>query len=289
MTAIFLRVAAQHFNTTLTRQHQPHALTLHLEFLRRTSIGQAVLRVRDVKLGRQTSTIHVALAMHDEARDAVVGYITHADLAAEAGVTYATAWTLQPAPPAVDFGALAADRDANWARLEGMPFGAFRKAATRTRWFVPRAVEMAQAVGRRDVWMQLDSRGRDGRGERWTNASVGFVADLFPQLIETFAAPGLYAAGNAGGDVNKGAGAKFWYPTLLLNLDVKKALPDEGVEWLFLRVATKMVNKGRYDLEVVVMDQEGDVVCLSHHVCFALSAERNLKARTKADTPRERL
>jgi len=42
-----------------------------------------------------------------------------------------------------------------------------------------------------------------------------------------------------------------------------------------------MVNKGRYDLEVVVCDEGGDVVCLSHHVCFALPAERNLKERTK--------
>lgn len=138
--------------------------------------------------------------------------------------------------------------------------------------------------------MQLDTQIEGGGGqERWTNAGLGFVADMFPQLVETFTVPDLYAPdgsrGSGGaGEQQRGKGkdahARFWYPTLLLNLDVKKALPVEGVEWLFLRVQTKMVNKGRYDLEVVVMDETGDVVCLSHHVCFALSAERNLKERS---------
>lgn len=30
--------------------------------------------------------------------------------------------------------------------------------------------------------------------------------------------------------------ARFWYPTLLLNVDVKKTLPKDGCDWLFVRV-----------------------------------------------------
>lgn len=37
-------------------------------------------------------------------------------------------------------------------------------------------------------------------------------------------------------DKKKNTSAKFWYPTLLLNIDVKKSLPEEGCEWLFVRV-----------------------------------------------------
>lgn len=83
-----------------------------------------------------------------------------------------------------------------------------------------------------------------------------------------------------GPDGKKGKTAQaYWYPTLLLNLEVKKALPEEGVEWLFLRVRAKQIKNGRMDLEVIVLDGDGDLVLLSHHVCFILGAERNLAAR----------
>ena len=70
--------------------------------------------------------------------------------------------------------------------------------------------------------------------------------------------------------------ARFWFPTLVLNLDIKKALPQEGVEWLFARVYSKQIKNGRFDLEVVIMDAEGDIVALSHHSCLAVSAARNI-------------
>ena len=71
----------------------------------------------------------------------------------------------------------------------------------------------------------------------------------------------------------------FWYPTLLLNLDIKKALPEEGLEWLFARVDAKQIRNGRMDIEVVIMDEAGEIVALSQHVAFAVGLERNLAER----------
>jgi acyl-CoA thioesterase FadM len=80
--------------------------------------------------------------------------------------------------------------------------------------------------------------------------------------------------------------AKFWYPTVLLNIDMKKALPEEGVEFLFVRTQAKRIQNGRLDLEVTIWDETGDVVALSHHVCLVLSASRNTAER-KRDPPAE--
>lgn len=74
---------------------------------------------------------------------------------------------------------------------------------------------------------------------------------------------------------------QMWYPTLLLNLDVKKALPEEGVKWLFSRVQAKQIKNGRYDLEVCLLDAKGELVAVSHHVVYAVSAERNTAGRGK--------
>ena len=70
--------------------------------------------------------------------------------------------------------------------------------------------------------------------------------------------------------------AKYWYPTLVLNLDVKKLLPEEGVELLFVRVQAKVVRNGRFDLDVSVWDEDGEMVATSQHASLVLDAARNM-------------
>lgn len=76
-----------------------------------------------------------------------------------------------------------------------------------------------------------------------------------------------------------GGQVKFWYPTVLLNIDFKKALPDEGVEWLFLRVRAKRIQNGRMDYEIVVLDEARDVIAVSNHINLILGTDRNLAPR----------
>ena len=73
--------------------------------------------------------------------------------------------------------------------------------------------------------------------------------------------------------------ARFWYPTVLLNMDFKKPLPEEGVEWLFVRADTKQIKNGRMDIDIVILDEEGDIVALSHHVSLAVDSARNIAER----------
>lgn len=136
-----------------------------------------------------------------------------------------------------------------------------------------------------DAWLRFSN------GEKFTARALGYLVDMFPMPVEAFLGDeNPYDVVEEGegkkkeGGERKARAARYWYPTLLLNLDVKKKLPEEGVEWLFSRVATKRIENGRTDLEVVIMDEGGDVVALSHHVTFILGAERNLaKRRTEGE------
>jgi hypothetical protein len=275
-----MRVVSLHFATTLAKQNQPQTVTLHLDFLRRTQIGPATFTVKDVKLGRQTSVVHVTL--HQEGREEVVGYITNSNLATEEGVSFSTAWKLQPAPAPADLSKFDRDEDALWGERQRWPFSEFRKATLNVRSWFPRAGQPVAGVI--DEWLSLRN------GENWTNESLGSVVDTFPQVVETYiSGEDPYSIENENKDKKqeKGknlAGSKegrvgFWYPTVLLNLDVKKALPEEGVKYLFVRLQAKQIKNGRFDLEIVVLDEGGDLVALSHHVCFAVSAARNLAKR----------
>jgi hypothetical protein len=273
VTSCFLEVANKHFNTTLSKQNQPHTFTIHLEFPRRTEVGPAIFKVKDVKLGRQTSTIHISLIQHG--REEVVAYLNHSNLIAEDGISFPTGWALNPPVYPVDLTKLKSGSDPNWAEQPAMPFSSFRKASNRVRFFFPREGQKIRSLA--DQWLTWRN------GERFTNTSLGYVCDMFPQIVESYSAEDdPYAVKNSvDPKTGKANFAKYWYPTVVLNLDVKKLLPEEGVEWLCVRTQAKQIKKGRIDLEVIIFDEGGDVVALSHHVTLVLSAERNTAARRR--------
>jgi hypothetical protein len=255
-------------------------MTLHLEFPRRTEVGTARFVVKDVKLGRQTSTIHISLVQHG--REVVLGYLNHANLSAESGVSFLTQWALHPPPYPVNLAQLDKGSDSEWAEQTAMPFSNFRKASNRVRFFFPKQGQKMRSLS--DQWICFRN------GEKFTNEALGYVADMFPQIVESFKADeDPYAVKqNIVADPRTGEKqwAKFWYPTVVLNMDVKKALPKEGVEWLFVRTQSKIIKNGRLDLEVIVFDAGGDVVCLSHHTVLVLGAERNTAKRTRGAEPK---
>ena len=68
--------------------------------------------------------------------------------------------------------------DANWKREGKVPFGEFRKATGKTEFYFPREGEGRK--GKADEWVRLRS------GERWTNESIGYLADtwyIYPPKI----------------------------------------------------------------------------------------------------------
>ena len=76
-------------------------------------------------------------------------------------------------------------------------------------------------------------------------------------------------------------GSPMWFPTLTLDIELKKPLPAEGVEWIFVRSRSRQIKDGRMDLEVMVFDQEMDLVAISHHVCFVISLTPKDKAESE--------
>ncbi|KAF2098600.1 hypothetical protein NA57DRAFT_39122 [Rhizodiscina lignyota] len=258
ITSCFMLVASKHFSTTLAKQNQPHTMTLHLEFMRRTQKGPATFKVKDMKLGRQASVIHVSLVQ--DGREEVVGYLSNTNMHTEEGASFPTDWEMHPPPLPADHSKFEKDEDPHWIEQKRMPFAGFRKSSTRMKWFFPRKGQRLRSIS--DEWVRWSS------GEKFSQESLGFVCDNFPLVVESY---------------NKMTPARFWYPTLLLNLDVKKALPPDGVDYLFVRAQSKQIKNGRHDIEVTILDEQGDLVALSHHVVLVVDSSRNLAERRKQD------
>ena len=265
-------------------------ISMQLSFLRRTGAGRAVLDVQDVKLGARTSTIHVALLQESEKKKKnpqqletkIVGYVTVSPASKETGVSARTSWELEgELGREVSLGVLGREgKDARngWVKWTP-PFSGFRKATKNLEIFTrdPPAGPDA-ATGKppvMDQWTRFRPGG-DAAG-RWTNEAVVFLVDMFPQGLLSF---DRIASTAATGQADALQG-KFWYPTVTLNVDLKKRLPAEGVEWLYSRVVSKAMRDGRMDIEAVVMDEAGEVVAIGSQVGLVLSASRNVGTRQK--------
>lgn len=68
-----------------------------------------------------------------------------------------------------------------------------------------------------------------------------------------------------------------------MSLEIKKVLPPEGVQWLFLRARAKEIKNGRMDAEIAILDEGFELVALSHQVSFIVDM-----AQIPAIRPRQR-
>ena len=221
-----------------------------------------MVKIVDKKLGRRTSSIQVTLIQSDVEK--VVGFVTHTNLSSESGISLATHWSLHPSPLPMDTAKLADDSDPNWQLATDLPFPEFRKATRNVDIYRPRVKSSRSAIV--DEWIRMKNK------EPFSFESLGFVNDMFPQLVETFDT-----------EHEKQSFGKNWYPTLVMNLEIKKALP-EGAEFLFVRVLAHRILHGRMDLQVTILDESGELVAVGSHTSLILSASRNLASRNQSAT-----
>ncbi|KAE8354929.1 hypothetical protein BDV28DRAFT_146634 [Aspergillus coremiiformis] len=77
-------------------------------------------------------------------------------------------------------------------------------------------------------------------------------------------------------DVNDGSVmmTSVVHTTLGVSTEIKKGLPVEGVRWLYLRTEFKAIADGRMDLGSLSLDQEMELVAVSHQVAQLKESRR---------------
>ena len=189
------------------------------------------------------------------------------------GISYTTDYVLSPPPTPADMSKLATDEDDRWVSFS-IPYDpkSFTKAQTHLKYVMPFSGSPHPSI--MDEWITPTST-----NDRFTNVSLGFVADQWPQMAENYrpgsphssngiVARALRAKKETSTENDLGWRSPFWYPTLLMNIEFKKILPRQGVDWLFVRARAKQIKDGRMDVEVTILDDQLEIVALSNHVCF---------------------
>ncbi|KAI2602067.1 thioesterase family protein [Hypoxylon sp. NC1633] len=289
VAAVIHHIAVTHLSTTLAAQNQPDILTFHVEFLRACEARDSTVSVTDLKLGTGTSTLQLQLSQGNKVR--AVALATSTDLTRPVGPSARTAWAalqLQhpPAPPTPDFAAVLAHRpDAHWlpTRIAGeiAPFTA------RVLMLYPR--EGFPVDGVCDTWCGF----ADAGGERMDATYLALMTDCISSMSDTLLRNGgIFDARRAFADVRDWAARNPGVPaertnslaeaarvsvfdiTLTLDIEFKRRVPPEGLQWVFTRIATRMLDGGRMDLDITLCDEKMEILCLARQVVLVLDAKR---------------
>lgn len=113
-----------------------------------------------------------------------------------------------------------------------------------------------------------------------------FDAHMFYEALEAWAEKNPGVPAPLTNSLKDAARATIFNSTLTLDIEFKRRLPKEGQEWTFTRAATRMMQDGRYDMDVTICDQNMDILCLSRQTIMALDAKRKFgtgkKEKSKA-------
>jgi hypothetical protein len=119
--------------------------------------------------------------------------------------------------------------------------------------------------------------------EKWTTAKLGMAVDWILPAITNFLGTYKSVQGLARQSMDLEEFGKsrtpmewkfpYWFTTLNLSIEVKRALPEEGVGWLFVRNRTKMVQDGKADVHGEVFNAAGELVAVTQQLWLIVGTQ----------------
>jgi Thioesterase-like superfamily len=209
------------------------------------------------------------------------------DLAIPGQISVRTGWQLSPPPVPASIKNLEADRDPHWVSYLA-PFSptSLRRAQSYIKYYIPIKSQSRNSI---DQWVTPGWKDEGAaNGAVWTNETIHFVIDnclpTLNDLMSKSKTSELYNSIVKAGLVQRqarleGKDDRIWgrgltdsdlppwiISTIAITTEVKRLLPKEGTKWLFMRVTTKSLLNNRMDYDIVLMDQNSELIALSHHL-----------------------
>ncbi|KAH7125987.1 thioesterase-like superfamily-domain-containing protein [Dactylonectria macrodidyma] len=276
LAAVLYRLVCTHFKHNHPRRHAGHAapISMQLSFVRRSNVGPAHLEVKEIKLGSRVSTVNVTLYQRSQSSSEqmvkLTGLVTISSLREEAGLSVPFNCALDTVPEIPTLTSCQTSKGAAAAlwKLVEIPHPEFRKATGHVETYVRHKNSQAfQRHGISEQWTRLGWKQDDENVTgRWTNEAAAFLLDVFPSALAKLESQLQSEIGTY---------QPVWFPTLTMNIDFKKEIPEGGEEWLYSSVAMKQIKNGRTDIQVVLRDALGELIALASQAGLVMSSDRN--------------
>lgn len=208
--------------------------------------------------------------------------------------------TLSPNVPAVDFGLLLQHKDPTWTFFT-LPYQDPK--------YLSNCIFAMQKEPCPDRSITQQWLGLSNPAERWKTDMLPIACDMYVPALENFyegsdrsiqafarQSVEFAAAVKRRDEREEGADGTEpvhraseewkpprWYTTVNMSVDVKRALPEEGVDWLFTRMKTNEVVDGRLDVQAMIFDEQGRLVALASYVWVVVETEGLAAGRAKKE------
>ena len=198
------------------------------------------------------------------------------NLRTEHDISFPQEDNLTPRPISAEIAKLMQDEDSHWVGWT-IPWhaGSFLKPATHFRFYTPIDATLPKNIT--DMWIRFTLA-----EERFTTEMLGSVADHWRRMLENYCPQSVWNSVELSksalravseGLPLRGYSTSYGYPTLSLQLEIKKLLPPQGVQWLFIRARSTEIKNGRFDdAEITILDEKLELVALSRQVCFIVNS-----------------
>ncbi|KAE8381071.1 thioesterase-like superfamily-domain-containing protein [Aspergillus bertholletiae] len=247
--------AAQKLNALeFGEERFPDPIHVFVQFLHMVPPGQVVVTCNRLRISSRQSVVRVEVvrtaASGHPSSPATVGIVTCASISKEKGLT-------QQSEPA--FAIPLPNRHTECVKIDD-PVVDSTPVTSKLNWVSPKAANglWGHRVGghHREVWVSF----RDS-----SNISnllhLALLSDMPLQPPATHQA-GFYS--------------KYALSTLCMTVEFKRR-PDPSTQWVMIRSNSNLVANGRYDVNIQILDKEGNILALSNHVVYV----SELRARAK--------
>ena len=250
----------------------PDPVHAFVQFLKMVPPGEVVVTCDALRVSSRQCVVKVELAgsVEASAATATVGIITLGDISKEAGLSQPSqsAVCTPPAPP---------NRETECVTIDD-PVVDATPVTSKLNWVAPRSPDglWGHRLGghHREVWVSF----RDGSSIddmyhlALLSDMVGLQIIIMPCPYSPYKQPLQPPATHQAGFY-----LRYALSTLCLTVEFKKR-PDPSTRWVMIRSNSHQVSNGRYDVNIQILDEGGDLLALSNHVLYI----SELRPRSKA-------
>ncbi|KAL4890508.1 thioesterase-like superfamily-domain-containing protein [Aspergillus ambiguus] len=254
LDAVMLAAAQQFAAAKFPDGRFPDPVHVFVQFLKMVPPGEVCITCDLLRASSRQCVVKVDLTAGPSTSPTTVGIVTLADMSKEAGLSQPSQPTActPPAPPNRETECMTVDDPV----VDATPVTA------KLNWVAPRPADgfWGHRLGghHREVWVSF----RDG-------ARIDDVYHLALLSDMPLQPPATHQAGFY---------LRYALSTLCLSVEFKKR-PDPSTQWVMIRSNSLQVRDGRYDVNVQILDEAGDILALSNHVVYISELRPRPKAK----------
>lgn len=265
LTALMLSATRRFIELEFADKHLPDPINVFVQFLSMVRPGDVVIACHCLRVSSRQCVVRVELFQHRGGSSGLstMAIVTYGDMSKEKGISQGLDGMATPLP----------HRERECVRIDD-PVVDATPVTRKLHWIAPRSADglWGHRLGghNREVWLSF----RDD-----SKISSIFHLALLADMVSP--RPSFRTFNNKlqplqpAATHEHGFYTRYAISTLCLSVEFKKR-PDPSTQWVMTRSNSSKVSNGRYDVNLQILDEAGDILALSNHVVYVSELRQRL-------------